>query len=147
MIKCEESGMVDFFSKKNLRKQFDVVFDSESNDDIFESLTSFGGKLWQKNLQKKVCVGCSWRTNLIFTNRHNSPPNGARDSKIPSFDSESKTSSKCFLRFFWKKNRPSRFLHILPYIIWFINYQWNQKTSKIKFLRPYFTEWNINNLD
>ena len=36
-----------FFSKKNLRIQFDVVFDSESNCGIFGSLTPFGGELWR----------------------------------------------------------------------------------------------------
>ena len=36
-----------FFSKKNLRIQFDEVFDSESNDGIFDSLALFGGELWR----------------------------------------------------------------------------------------------------
>ena len=36
-----------FFSKKNLGKQFDVVFDSESNDGIFDFLAPFGGELWR----------------------------------------------------------------------------------------------------
>ena len=35
------------FFEKNLRKQFDVVFDSESNDGIFDSLAPFGGELWR----------------------------------------------------------------------------------------------------
>ena len=33
--------------KKNRRKQFDVVFDSESNGGIFDSLAPFGGDLWR----------------------------------------------------------------------------------------------------
>ena len=33
-----------FFSKKNLRIQFDEVFDSESNGGIFDSLPPFGGE-------------------------------------------------------------------------------------------------------
>ena len=36
-----------FFSKKNLRKQFDEVFDSESIDGNFDSLAPFGGELWR----------------------------------------------------------------------------------------------------
>ena len=36
-----------FFSKKNLKIQFDVVFDSESNDAIFRSRAPFGGELWR----------------------------------------------------------------------------------------------------
>ena len=35
-----------FFSKKNLRIHFDVVFDFELNGRIFDSLTPFGGELW-----------------------------------------------------------------------------------------------------
>ena len=35
------------FFEKNLRIQFDVVFDSESNEDIFDSLAPFGGELWR----------------------------------------------------------------------------------------------------
>ena len=38
MVKWKQSGKVIFF-EKNLRTQFDVVFDSESNGGIFE--TSF----------------------------------------------------------------------------------------------------------
>ena len=34
-----------FFSKKNLRTQFDVVFDFESNGGMFDSLAPFGGEL------------------------------------------------------------------------------------------------------
>ena len=34
-----------FFFEKNLRIQFDVVFDSESNGGIFFSLASFDGEL------------------------------------------------------------------------------------------------------
>ena len=34
------------FFEKNLRIQFDVVFDSESNGGIFNSLAPLGGKLW-----------------------------------------------------------------------------------------------------
>ena len=35
-----------FFFEKKLRTQFDVVFDSESNGGIFDSLASFGDELW-----------------------------------------------------------------------------------------------------
>ncbi len=35
------------FFEKNLRIQFDVVFDSESNGGIFDSLALFGGELWR----------------------------------------------------------------------------------------------------
>ena len=36
------------FFEKNLRIQFDVVFDSESNGGIFDSLTRlFGGESWR----------------------------------------------------------------------------------------------------
>ena len=34
-----------FFSKKNLRTQFGVVFDSESNGDIFDSPAQIGDEL------------------------------------------------------------------------------------------------------
>ena len=47
----------------------------------------------KKIFQKNFCVGCRCCTKLKFSNRHNSPPNGARESKIPPFDSESKTTS------------------------------------------------------
>ena len=56
-----------------------------------------------KNFPKKFCVGCKCYTNLKFSNRHNSPPNAARESKIPPCDSESRTLSTCILRFFSKK--------------------------------------------
>ena len=45
-VKWKQSGKVDFF-RKNLRIQFDVVFNAESNDGIFDSLTPFGGELWR----------------------------------------------------------------------------------------------------
>ena len=35
------------FFEKNLRVQFDVVFDSESYGVIFDSLAPFGGELWR----------------------------------------------------------------------------------------------------
>ena len=35
------------FFEKNLRTQFDVVFDSESNGGIFDSLTPLSGELWR----------------------------------------------------------------------------------------------------
>ena len=35
------------FFEKNPRIQFDVVFDSESNGGIFDSLAPFGGELWR----------------------------------------------------------------------------------------------------
>ena len=41
-----------FFFEKNLRMQFDVVFDSESNDGIFNSLAPLGGKLWLFEISK-----------------------------------------------------------------------------------------------
>ena len=46
MIKWKQSGKVNFF-EKNLRIQFNVVFDSESNDGIFDSLAPFGDELWR----------------------------------------------------------------------------------------------------
>ena len=93
------------FFKKNLRLQFDVVFRSDSNDGIFDSLVPFFilPIETKKNLQKFFCVGCRCRTNFKFSNRHNSPPNGAGESKIPSVDSEWKTASNCVLRFFSEK--------------------------------------------
>ena len=39
-------GRSIFFEKK-LRVQFDVIFYSESNGSIFDSLVPFGGKLWR----------------------------------------------------------------------------------------------------
>ena len=64
----------------------------------------FYSSYWdKKNFKKKFCVGCRCSTNFKFSNRHNSPPNDARESKIPSFDSESRTLSSCILRFFSKK--------------------------------------------
>ena len=51
----------------------------------------------RKNPQENFCVGCSCCTNFKFLNRHNSQPYGALESKIPSFDSKSKTSSNCIL--------------------------------------------------
>ena len=58
MVKRKQSkGKVDFF-RKNLRTQFDVLFDSESNDGIFDSLAPFGVELLRfknlKNLSKNV---------------------------------------------------------------------------------------------
>ena len=38
--------MTCVFFEKNLRRQFDIVFDSESNGGIFKSLAPLGGKLW-----------------------------------------------------------------------------------------------------
>ena len=46
IVKGKQSGKVDFFQKK-LRIQLDVVFDSESNGGIFDSLAPFGGELWR----------------------------------------------------------------------------------------------------
>ena len=46
LVKWKQSGKVNFF-RKNLRIQFDVVFDSESIGDIFDSLTPFGCELWR----------------------------------------------------------------------------------------------------
>ena len=36
-----------FFSQKNLRILFDVVFDLESKYGIFDSLEPFGGEMWR----------------------------------------------------------------------------------------------------
>ena len=47
LVKWKQSGKVDFFRKKNLRKQFDEIFDSESIDGNFDSLAPFGGELWR----------------------------------------------------------------------------------------------------
>ena len=45
-------GKVDFFRKISKDTEFDVVFDSESNGDIFDVLAPFGGELWRfKNLK------------------------------------------------------------------------------------------------
>ena len=44
-IMVKKIGKVNFF-RKNLRIQFDVVCDSESNSVIFDSLVPFGGELW-----------------------------------------------------------------------------------------------------
>ena len=46
MVKSKQSKKADFF-ETNLRKQFDVGFDSESNDGIFDALAPFGGELWR----------------------------------------------------------------------------------------------------
>ena len=46
LIKWKKSGKVDFF-EKNLRIQVDVIFDSESNGGIFDSLAPFGGDVWR----------------------------------------------------------------------------------------------------
>ena len=43
MVKWKQSEKVDFF-ETNLRKQFDVVVDSESNDGLFEALAPFVGE-------------------------------------------------------------------------------------------------------
>ena len=51
-------------------------------------------------------------TDFRFSNRHYSPPNGARELMISS---ELKTISNGILRFF-RKNRPSHFVFILPFI-------------------------------
>ena len=105
MIKWKQSEKVDFF-RKNLRVNLNEVFDFESNCGIFDFLylptysTNWNKKITQKNF----CVGCSWRTKFRFSNRHTSQPNGARESKMPPFDSESKTTSNCIFRFFSKKS-------------------------------------------
>ena len=103
VVKWKQSGKVDFFRKK-------------SKDTVRCSFW-FWVEWWYFRLsshwvvtydklkisQKKFCVGCKCYTNLKFSNRHNSPPNGARESKIPPCDSESRTLSTCILRFFSKK--------------------------------------------
>ena len=53
MVKWKQSGKVDYF-EKNLRIQFDVVFDTESNDGIFDSLAPVGGELPYLLKQKKI---------------------------------------------------------------------------------------------
>ena len=68
----------------------------------------------KKILKKKFCVGCRCRTNFKFWNRHNSPPNGAREPKIPSFDSEWKNNIELYPQFVFRKKRPSHFVFILP---------------------------------
>ena len=42
------------FFEKYLRLQFDVVFDSESNGGILNSLAQLGGKLWLFEIVKLV---------------------------------------------------------------------------------------------
>ena len=56
---------------------------------------------WDKKISQKFCVGCRCRTNFKLSNRHNSPPNGARESKITPLDSEPKRTVS--LDFFLKK--------------------------------------------
>ena len=95
------------FFEKNLRIQFDVVFDSESKGGIFDSLAPFGGRLSRfENLKYVRQLQPTQRFFRWFScfNRHNSSPNGARESKIPPFDSESNPTSNYILRFFSKKN-------------------------------------------
>ena len=58
-----------------------------------------------KTVLKKFCVDCKWFANCKFSNRHDSPPNGARESKIIFLD-------------FFRKNRPSHFVFILPMYFW-----------------------------
>ena len=36
-----------FFSKKNQRIQFDIIFDFDSNGGIFDSIVLFGGDFWR----------------------------------------------------------------------------------------------------
>ena len=43
MVELNTKWEGPFFFEKNLRIQFDVVFDFEFNDGIFDSLASFGG--------------------------------------------------------------------------------------------------------
>ena len=62
------------FFGKNLRIQFDVVFDSESNDGIFDSLVPLGGELWRFEKLKFVrhlqpTQKFFWRI-FKFSNRH-----------------------------------------------------------------------------
>ena len=65
------------FFEKNLRLQFDVVFDSESNGGIFNSLAPLGGKLWLFEIFK---LGDQLQPTQNFFERfltcHKSPPNG-----------------------------------------------------------------------
>ena len=65
---------------------------------------------------------------LKFSNRHNSPPNGARESKIPPCDSELRTLSTCILRFFSKKiDLPTLFYHFKTTR----NYEFSRKLTEI----------------
>ena len=68
------------------------------------ALTAYAKSTYWQNAQKKFCVGCKCRTNFKFLNRHNLPPNGAKESKIPPFDSKSKTLPIWIIRFFRKKS-------------------------------------------
>ena len=60
--------------------QFDRVLDFESNGDIVDTLAS----LWRIEILRFV-------QHLQGTQNFFSPPNGARESKIPLFDSELRT--------------------------------------------------------
>ena len=44
--KLHRTVSLDFF-EKNLKIQFDVIFDSESNGGIFDSLAPFGCDVWR----------------------------------------------------------------------------------------------------
>ena len=86
-----------------------------------------------KNFPKKFCVGCKCYTNLKFSNRHNSPPNAARESKIPPCDSESRTLSTCILRFVSKKID-------LPTFFSFYQYMVAQKSKTDTFTHRYISK-------
>ena len=75
----------------------------------------------KKNFKKKFCVGCSWSPNLKISKSHNLPPSGARELKIPPFDSQSKTTSNCSLRFFSKKIALPTLFSFYQYYFTFFN--------------------------
>ena len=112
MVKWTQSGKVNFF-EKNLRIQFDVIFHSESNGEFL----THKHHLVVSYDDLKFCVGCRCRTNLKISNCRNSPPNGARKSKIPPFDSELKITTNCILRFFRKKSTFPLCFHFTNYVV------------------------------
>ena len=58
------------FFEKNLRVQFDVVLDSESNGCIFDFLAPFGGELWRfENLKFWIFVVMKIDKNLPSAHR------------------------------------------------------------------------------
>ena len=103
-----------FFEIK-LLQQPDVFFDSESNGRNFSSLALFIGfylspKIWEKRLL--VTSFCKKKLKIFFF----SPPGGARELKLQSFDSESKTTSDCSDRLFSKKITPNSYFSLYQYL-------------------------------
>ena len=73
-----------FFAKKNLSIQFHRAFDSESNDGIL--IVSYGDlkildlcDTYRLLPTQKIFFGRFFCLNRYSKNRHNSPPNGARE--------------------------------------------------------------------